>query len=100
MARTKVDPMTKSNKKPVPRIPMSATGVASSMAYLPLMERFGWNAFDAGMRFRDAHMELRVLINLDTATGKTWMEAADLELVLDHMEASAGNPVPPITRWL
>lgn len=100
MARTKKDPMLSSRHKPTPCEPMPTDGVNATSILEEQAKKYGWRLMDASLRFRDAHMELRILVRADVETGTSWVTAADAQAIIDHVEAHASNPCPPITKWM
>lgn len=100
MARAKIDPMTKSNKKPITIQAMPADAVVTTSLLSAHTARHGGSFLDAGLRFRDAHMELRVITKSDHKRGLGWVTPAEAELLAAHMEDHAQDPTPSVEKWL
>lgn len=100
MARSKNDPMTKSNKKPITIQSIDAQSVITTNLLTDYMARHGGSMLDAGLRFSDAHMELRIILKADKDRGVGWVTADESKKIVAHMEAHAADPVPAVTKWL
>lgn len=100
MARAKVDPMTRSNKKPITVQPLEAGSVITTGILTEHMNRHGGTMLAAGLRFSDAHMELRIVLKADKDKGLGWVTADEAEQIVQHMEAHAAEPVPAVDKWL
>lgn len=100
MARTKIDPMTKSNKKPITVKPIEADSVITTTLLQDFIALHGGSMLDAGLRFSDAHMELRIILKADKGQGLGWITTSEAEQITAHMEAHATEETPSITKWL
>lgn len=100
MARTKIDPMTKSNKKPITMQALNAESVITTELCNDYMEKHGENRLNTGLRFSDAHMELRIILKADDANGLGWVTQEEADAIREHMEAHAADPVPDVMKWL
>ena len=100
MARTKIDPMTKSNKKPITVEPLEADSVITTNLLQDFIAKHGGTMLDAGLRFSDAHMELRIILKADNDKGLGWITSNEAEKITAHMEAHATEEAPSITKWL
>lgn len=100
MARTKIDPMTRFDKKPITIQAVGAESVVSTNLSTAFMAEHGVTRSEAGLRFMDAHMELRITLKAEKASGLGWVTADEAEQIAAHMEAHASDPVPSIMKWL
>ena len=100
MARSKIDPMTKSNKKPITTQALNAESVITTELCSDYMAKHGETRLNAGLRFSDAHMELRITLKADDARGLGWVTKSEADAIREHMESHAADPVPDVMKWL